>query len=75
MMHASSVRSPVALSRGVWTAPYLSQSGHPLLIAVDQRGRYVAQAQVFRSDDEADVAEMLWRVLDERDPVVRRIAY
>lgn len=68
MPATTSIDAPSVLTRGVWAAPYLSASGHRLLVAVDRHGRHVMQAQVFTSEGEVDVADMLWRILDERDP-------
>jgi hypothetical protein len=57
------------LDRGVYRSPFLTRAGHRELVAVDHRGRRVVAAQVFRRDEEADIACMLERMLDHMDPV------
>lgn len=56
-------------ARGIYRTRYLSEDGHPMLVAVDSRGRrfYTVELQAVTDEDEA--ADMLEAILDALDPV------
>jgi hypothetical protein len=54
----------------VYRSPFLSRSGHRVLVAVDRAGRNVGQALIFVGESEPDIIKMLAHVLDHEDPPV-----
>jgi hypothetical protein len=59
---------PDLLPRGVHRAPYLDRDGHPILFAVDSRGRRIAEISIEPGEDPRAVAAVLYRLLDQEDP-------
>lgn len=56
--------------RGIWRAPY-QRDGYPVIIAVDSRGRRVAEVVLCRGVTPSRVKRFLTEVLDSADPRVR----
>ena len=56
-----------AATRGVWRAPY-DQDGYPVFIAVDSRGRRVAEVVMLRGLVPSRVKKTLSDILDTVDP-------
>jgi len=56
-----------AAARGVWRAPY-DLDGYPVFIAIDSRGRRVAEVVMFRGLVPSRVKKTLSDILDTVDP-------
>lgn len=62
---------PSYLTRGVYVAPYLSQRGYPVVVAVGRDHRHVGH-RVLRPDVNPDEAQdYLWGLLERNDPAPR----
>lgn len=55
-------------SRGVYSLPWTDRDGAMVLVAVDARGRRVAEAVVFHTIQPEAIAATLWEVLNQVDP-------
>jgi hypothetical protein len=66
-MHA--VRTQPRSPRGIWRALY-DQDGYPVIIAVDSRGRKVAEIVLMRGLNPSDVRRTLTEILDAVDPKI-----
>jgi len=58
---------PALMPEGVYTAPYLSESGLPVIVAVDGRGRRLREVAV-------ESTEHAFRVSRELRDLIRRVA-
>ena len=57
------------VGRGVWVAPWLSENGEAIIVAVTRRGRLACAAVVVAAGaSEEIVTEALWGYLDGHDP-------
>ena len=65
------VHSDYLLPRGVWRAPSLSPDGETCLYAVDHNHRWLRDGcrYILPGDNPYPVAEALWDLLNEQDPV------
>lgn len=60
------------LPRGVYRASYLSESGHPLLVAITEDHRRIATREVTTPDQAIPMLADLWNLLDQADPEYKR---
>lgn len=58
---------PALMPEGVYTAPYLSESGHPVLIAVDGHGRRLREVVI-------ESTEHAFRASRDLRDLIRRVA-
>jgi murein endopeptidase len=63
---------PDLLTRGVYTAPFLSPTGSPLAVGVTSKGCFVGMLPFTTDAEERAVRRALWAILDEADSQLLR---